>query len=66
MSKLFNDGLNLKHINVKTITLDECESVLEVGQYNTHQFKYKKHYSNEKVIVQMQELWPKKYTNIFL
>jgi disulfide oxidoreductase YuzD len=53
--RLFNDGLNPKHINVKIITLDECESALEIRHYNNHQFKYRKHHSNEKVIVQMQE-----------
>jgi hypothetical protein len=61
MIRLFNDGLNLKHINVKTITFHKCENVLEVGHYNNRQFKYYKHYSNEKVIVQMQKLWPKLY-----
>jgi hypothetical protein len=31
---LFSDKLSPKHINVKIITFDECESVLEVGHYN--------------------------------
>ncbi len=61
MIKLFNDGFSHKHINVKNFTLDECENVLKVRHYNNRQFKYRKHYSNEKVIIQMQELWPKTY-----
>jgi hypothetical protein len=53
MIRLFNHELSLKHINVKTITLDKCQNVLEVEHYNNCQFKYCKHYSNEKVIFQM-------------
>ncbi len=50
--RLFNDEVNPKHLYVKTITLDECENVLEVLLYNNRQFKYWKHYSNARIMAQ--------------